>query len=87
MTSIPHLPFVTKAMAESSQEVLRVCRVHRTEPKALGWSSLIGAYTMGEAWFWMAEDVEVGTIVPIFGMPYTKREEAFNAYLEMLKHQ
>ena len=82
----PHLPTVTQEQVDHAMSVLSSVKVHRKEPKACGWSALLGAYTMGEIWFWYAEDTEAATIVPLFGYPYTKREEAFHAYMEALDH-
>lgn len=84
MMAPPHLPYVTKEQAELALGTLRTLKIHRKEPKACGWSALLGAYTMGEIWFWYVDDVEAATIVPLCGYPYTKREEAFLAYMESL---
>lgn len=80
--SAPHLPVVTKEQIDLVMAEIGKVNVHRMEPKACGWSGLLGAYTMGEIWFWFVDGTEVATIVPVEGYPYTRREEAFNAYLE-----
>lgn len=77
----PHLPVATQEQLDVCLAPLSAIRPHRREPKALGWSGVLGAFTMGEVWFWMVEGQEVATIVPVLGMPYTRREETFFEYL------
>lgn len=86
MMAPPHLPVVTEEQFDAAMEVLKEVKIHRKQDKACGWSSLIQAYTMGEIWFWYVNDTEAATIVPLVGYPYTRREEAFHAYLEAFDH-
>lgn len=79
----PHLPYVTKEVAEKMAGVMKAHSVVKKTEKVMGWSGLLGAYTIGELWHWFKGEDEFATLVPIYGMPYTISEEAFSAYLEL----
>lgn len=83
MEAPPHLPVVTEEQVTAARGLLEKARVHRVEPQAVGWCSPIQAFTLGEYWFWFADDREVSALMPVAGMPYTQSQEAFDAYLNL----
>ena len=78
----PTLAVVTQDQVDDASRIMAKCRVHRVEPNAVGWCTPLQAFTSGEIWFWYVGEREAHALMPMLGNPYTKREEAFHAYLE-----
>lgn len=81
--SLPFLQPITPHQKSDCELQIVGKRIHRKE-MAYGWSSILWAYTVGEALFFFEGDQEYSVLMPYDFAPHTISEDVFHEYLSKL---